>query len=91
MLTIIIGLFKLRRLEKQKTLLRSKMWGLIATMKQLDYKIPSNSTAFDLLKLNQAIALNEYKIQELLVGSRVVKPEATGAKEMVNTDTVLSA
>lgn len=58
-------LFKLNRLKKKRTVLYNKVEGMLVTARQLNYDIPYNSKAFNILKLNQAIATIDNQLQKL--------------------------
>lgn len=58
-------LFRLNRLNKKLAILLGKSGGILKTATQLSHRIPYDSRAFSLLKLNQAIAIIQNQIQGL--------------------------
>ena len=84
-----LRLFKLNRLNNRLAILLGKLGGILETATQLSYRIPYNSKAFNLLKLNQDIAITKNQIQKLTLESfnyRIKKEnrQKTVGKEIFN-------
>ena len=81
-----LRLFKLNRLNNRLAILLGKVGGILDTATQLSYRIPYNSKAFALLKLNQDIAITENRIQKLTLESFNYRIEKENRRKTVGKE-----